>query len=54
MRDDVRVGNNVLVQGGLSVGPAGALIGGDAAVIEGAGELVTKITFIASHGWTRI
>ena len=32
VRDDVRVGNNVLVQGGLSVGPAGALIGGDAAV----------------------
>lgn len=32
VRDDVRVGSNVLVQGGLSVGPAGALIGGDAAV----------------------
>ena len=26
MRDDVRVGSNVLVQGGLNVGPAGALI----------------------------
>ncbi len=53
VRDDVRVGNNLLVQGGLSVGPAGALLGGDTA-IQGDLNVLGEISMTGSAVQRRV